>query len=150
MLCLQKFQAFVSLSPVLLIKVNRGMKRVIFLLSLLLILLFAGLAWGQVPEEVRQPNMLERLLQMAPMLLMVFLIFYLMVLKPQNDEQKRHADLIESLRKGQSVVTTSGLIGRVAGIDEDYILLEVSSNVRVKVEKEHIQKARETGSTKKS
>ena len=63
-----------------------------------------------------------------------------MVMKPQQSKIKAHQDLVSGMKKGEMVVSTGGVIGRVAGIEKDYILLEIAQNVRVRFEPAHIVK----------
>lgn len=85
-----------------------------------------------------QPSFTEVLGRMLPMFIIVFFIFYFLVLKPQQAKLKTHQELIASLKKGDTVVTTGGIFGRVAGTEKDYILLELAPNVRVRVEIAHV------------
>ncbi|MCL4145846.1 UNVERIFIED_CONTAM: hypothetical protein GTU68_025161 [Idotea baltica] len=80
---------------------------------------------------------------MLPMFIMIFLIFYFLVHAPQSKKLKEHQSLLDSLKKGQNVVTDSGIIARVAGIEKDYILLDIANNTKIKVEKAHIAKIAE-------
>ncbi|MBX7137345.1 MAG: preprotein translocase subunit YajC [Oligoflexia bacterium] len=80
----------------------------------------------------------DMLARMLPMFAMVFFIFYFMVLRPQNKKMLDHKALIESLKKGDAVVTSGGMIGRVAAIENDAISVEIANNVKVKFEAAHI------------
>ncbi len=75
------------------------------------------------------------------MVMMLFFIFYILVIKPQNEKARAHQALMSALKKGDQVVTTGGIIAKVAGIEKDHILLEVAANVRLKVERQHVVKA---------
>lgn len=92
---------------------------------------------GELPPP---PSFGEVLNRMIPMFVVVFFIFYFLVMKPQQSKLKAHQALLSSMKRGDEVVTTSGLIGRVAGNEKDYILLEIAQNVRVKVEAAHVVK----------
>lgn len=92
------------------------------------------------PTVVAPPSFGELISKMMPMFLILFFIIYFMVLRPQNDKLKAHAALMSSLKKGDQVVTSSGLIARVAGIEKEYILLEISQGVRAKFETSHVVK----------
>ena len=105
----------------------------------------AGAA-GQVPP----PPMGQRLAAMAPMFMIVFLIFWFLVLRPQSKQLRDHQNLLGSLKKGEQVATSGGLIGRVAGIEKEYILLDVATGVKIKVERAHISKRLETTGQEKS
>ncbi len=75
----------------------------------------------------------EILLQIAPFGL-IFVIMYFLVLRPQQRKAKDHADLIKNIRRGDSVVTTGGLIGKVTKVIDDAELeLEIAPNVKVRV-----------------
>ncbi len=66
-------------------------------------------------------------------LIVIFLIFYFLLIRPQQKRAKEHRAFLESLQRGDEVVTTGGLIGKVTGLTEDVVTLEVADNVRVKV-----------------
>jgi preprotein translocase subunit YajC len=85
-----------------------------------------------------QPSLFGALVQMLPMLAICYLIFYFMVIKPQESKNKKHKELLEALKKGDSVVTTSGIIGKVSGVEGDHVALEISPNVKVKFLRSHI------------
>lgn len=108
----------------------------IFLTSLA----FAQAVTTTSEPALAQPSFSEVLARMAPMFVIVFFIFYFLVMKPQQAKLKSHLDLIKSLKKGDNVVTSGGMIARVAGIEKDYILLEIAPNVRLKFEAAHISK----------
>ena len=90
------------------------------------------------PGAQTPPGFAETLFSMVPMFVIVFFIFYFLVLKPQEKKARDHQTLLESLKKGDEVVTTSGFLGRVAGIEKDYILVELANNVRVKLLKSFV------------
>jgi preprotein translocase subunit YajC len=85
-----------------------------------------------------QPSLFGAIVQMLPMLAICYLIFYFMVIKPQESKSKKHKELLESIKKGDSVVTTSGIIGKVSGVEGDHVALEISPNVKVKFLRTHI------------
>ncbi len=106
--------------------------------ALFFILFFPALALAQ--EAAARPPLTEVLFRMMPLFLMVFIVFHFLVIRPQEKKSKAQRELIESLTKNEQVVTTSGIVGRVAGIEKDYILLEISNNVKVKFEPGHVVK----------
>jgi len=69
---------------------------------------------------------------LVPLLLM-FAIFYFLLIRPQQKKQKKHRELLTSLKKGDMVVTVGGLHGRITGLTETVITLEIAEKVRVKV-----------------
>jgi len=113
--------------------------RLISILAALQILVLSSSAFAQT-QGPAVPSFSQALAKMLPMFVMVFMIFYLMVLKPQQKKLLDQQKLLESLQKGNTVITTSGIIARVASVEKDYILLEVASNVKVKFDRSHIAK----------
>jgi preprotein translocase subunit YajC len=69
---------------------------------------------------------------MIPLVLM-FVIFYFLLIRPQQKKAKQHRELLANLKKGDSVITSGGIYGRIAEINENFIVLEVADKVRVKV-----------------
>ena len=90
----------------------------------------------------------QRLVAMAPMFMIVFFIFYFLVLRPQSKQLRDKESLLASIKKGELVATSGGLIGRVAGIEKDYILLDVANGVKINVERNHVSKRLEKSSEK--
>lgn len=82
----------------------------------------------------------ERMLQMAPMLLMVYFIFYVLVIRPKQVEERAQKDLLDGLKKGDAVVTSSGIFGRVNKIDEQSVSLEIAPQVVIRVERRVVVK----------
>ena len=78
--------------------------------------------------------------KMLPMFAIVFLIFYFLVLKPQQDKVKNQQALLGALKRGDVVVTSSGIIARVISVEADHVLLDISTNVKIKLERSHIAK----------
>lgn len=67
-----------------------------------------------------------------------FLIMYFMIIRPQSKRAKEHKQLIESLSKGDEVVTNGGLLGKITEVDESFIQVELNQGVAVKVQKSAI------------
>jgi len=80
-----------------------------------------------------QPNLFASLL---PLLLIVVVMYFLMI-RPQQRKQKAHQAMVNALKNGDEVVTTGGMYGTVAGIDEkkSTLYLKISGDVKVKVER---------------
>jgi len=65
----------------------------------------------------------------------IFLIFYLLFIRPQNKKMKEHKQMVEALAKGDEVVTNGGLLGKVVGLHDSFITLEVSQDITVNVQR---------------
>lgn len=76
---------------------------------------------------------------MIIMLAVFALIFYFMILRPQQKRAKEHRKLMESITKGDEVLTTGGLIGRVTKVsDNGYVVLELSENTEVTIKRDFV------------
>lgn len=79
---------------------------------------------------------------MAPsMILMVvmFIVFWFMLIRPQQKRQREHAAMLASLKKGDQVVTNGGLIGKISDMTDDTLILEVQEKVRIRVLRSAVQ-----------
>ncbi|GAB4301006.1 MAG: preprotein translocase subunit YajC [Ignavibacteriaceae bacterium] len=65
----------------------------------------------------------------------IFLIFYFMIIRPQQKRQKEREKMLSNMEKGDKVVTSGGIHGTIAGIDEKTVLLDVGNNVKIKIER---------------
>jgi len=72
------------------------------------------------------------------MLVIMFAIFYLLLIRPQQKRAKQHKELVENLKSGDQVVTAGGIHGKIVAVQEDIITLEVASNVRIKINRPSI------------
>jgi len=83
---------------------------------------------------------------LIPMLLMV-LIFYFLVIRPQSQRQKQHRELIERVRRGDTVVTAGGFIGKVTRVadNSDEVEVELSDTMKVRVLKSTLMDVRSKG-----
>ncbi|HGF6561560.1 TPA: preprotein translocase subunit YajC [Providencia alcalifaciens] len=73
------------------------------------------------------------------MLVVFALIFYFMILRPQQKRAKDHRKLMESIAKGDEILTTGGLIGRVTKVSETgYVVLELSENTEVTIKRDFV------------
>jgi preprotein translocase subunit YajC len=82
---------------------------------------------------------MQGMMQLAPILLM-FVIFYFVLIRPQVRKQKEHQALLQKLGKGDEVITRGGLIGKITGVGEDGVLvLELQEKVRVRVPRAYVE-----------
>ncbi len=83
----------------------------------------------------QQPDATSSLISTIIMFVAIFLIFYFLIIRPQQKRAREHQKLIESLKKGDKVITSSGIHGKVVGLDDRTVLLEVDDGVKIKFEK---------------
>ena len=74
---------------------------------------------------------------LVPLILM-FAIFYFLLIRPQQRKQKQHRQMLSTLKRGDRVITSGGLYGRITGITDTIVTLEISEKVRVKVGRSNI------------
>lgn len=80
-------------------------------------------------------------MQFLPLVL-VLVVFYFLLIRPQQQARKRHLEMISNLKKGDVVVTSGGLIGKVKSLQDDEVRLELSPNVDVRVVRATIAEVR--------
>lgn len=80
-------------------------------------------------------------LQIMPFLL-IFVIMYFLIIRPQQRRLKEHREMVASVRRGDTVVTAGGLIGKVSKVDEGEIQVEVAQGVKLKVVRSTISEVR--------
>jgi preprotein translocase subunit YajC len=81
----------------------------------------------------------------APMIL-IFVVFYLLLIRPQQKKAKEHRVMLENLKKGDAVITQGGIYGKVAAISDQVVTLEIADKVRVRVARSHIAGIASSGS----
>lgn len=81
-------------------------------------------------------------------LIIIFAIFYFLLILPQQRKVKKHREFLNNLEKGKLVVTSGGLHGKITGITESIVTLEIASNVKVKVSRDQISGYSEVKSAK--
>jgi len=78
--------------------------------------------------------------------LLIFVIMYFLVIRPQQKRVKTHRDMIGSLRRGDTVVTTGGIIGKVTKVvDDNEIEVQIADNVKVRVARSMVSDVRAKG-----
>ena len=87
------------------------------------------------------------LFQFAPLIILV-VIFYFMLIRPQMKRTKEHRQMLSSLAKGDEAVTNGGVAGKVANITEGYVALEVAEGVVIKVQKSAVTSVLPKGTLK--
>jgi preprotein translocase subunit YajC len=81
------------------------------------------------------------LLSLVPFVL-IFVIFYFMLILPQQKKQKQQKSLMDGLKKGDKVITASGIWGTVTNLGKDTVTLQIADNTKIKMQREHIARLR--------
>lgn len=93
---------------------------------------------GNLTILFQQPDGTASLISSLIPFLLIILVFYFLILRPQQKRQKERQKLLDSVKKGDKVITTSGIYGTVEGVDGNEVLVKIADNVKVKMEKSAI------------
>ena len=96
--------------------------------------MFISSAFAQAPAAGGDAGLMSFL----PIILMFVLLYFLMI-RPQMKRAKEHKTMIDALQKGDEVVTSGGMIGRISKINENYVTIEVSEKVEILVQRPAVQ-----------
>jgi len=113
------------------------MRNKLFIAGLLLPALAAP-ALAQAAAAPAGPSLITQLLFFLPLIL----IFYFLLIRPQQQRAKKHTEMIAAIKRGDTVVTSGGLIGKVNKVNDGEISLDLAENVRVRVIKAMIVEVR--------
>ena len=110
--------------------------------------MFISSAFAQTaPAAAAEGGLMGSLTGMLPLVLM-FVVLYFIMIRPQMKRQKEHRAMIDALAKGDEVATAGGLLGMVAGLSEGYIQLEIASGVQVQVQRSAVSQVLPKGTVK--
>jgi len=99
-------------------------------------------AYAQSPFGGGSTDMITSLLPF----ILIFVIMYFLILRPQQKRVKQHAEMVKNVRKGDTVITSGGLVGRVTKVvDDDQIEVEVAEGVRVRQMRSMVSDVRAKG-----
>ena len=99
--------------------------------------MFISQAFAQTAPVAASSGTESTLLSMAPLVLM-FVVLYFIMIRPQMKKQKEHKSMIEALAKGDEVVIAGGVIGRVSKLGDSFVHVEVANNVELQVQRPSI------------
>ena len=80
-----------------------------------------------------QPAAQPQFWEMMVPFVFIFVVFYFLIIRPQGKRQKEHQNFLSALKRGDEVVTASGILGRIEGMTDQYVTLEVADGVRIKM-----------------
>ncbi len=89
----------------------------------------------------------DPLMQMLP-LIVLGVVFYFLLIRPQMKRAKEHKQLVGGLSKGDEAITNGGLVGKITEVGENFLELELAKDVRVKIQREAISTILPKGSMK--
>ncbi|MEE9342280.1 MAG: preprotein translocase subunit YajC [Gammaproteobacteria bacterium] len=83
-------------------------------------------------------------------LILLFIVFYFLLIRPQSKRAKEHKTMVSTLSKGDEVVTNGGLLGKISEVGENFIQVKIADNVVVKVQRHAIASLMPKGTVKES
>ena len=92
-------------------------------------------AWAQGSGAATPGGGYESLI----LIVLMFAVLYFLMIRPQMKRAKEHKTLIEALQKGDEVVATGGVLGRISKVSESYVTLEIADKVEVQVQRSAVQ-----------
>lgn len=98
-------------------------------------------AAGGAPAGGAPNPLISQLMLILPLIA----IFYFLIIRPQNKRLKDHRDMISNIRRGDTVVTGGGIVGKVVKVEDNEVQVEIADNVRIKVVKTTITEVRSKG-----
>lgn len=91
----------------------------------------------------------DSLLSLLPLVL-IFVVFYFLLIRPQTKRQKEHREMVAALKAGDEVATAGGLLGKITSVKENFVKVELADNVVVTVQKHTISAVMPKGTIKSS
>ena len=88
----------------------------------------------QVLQGTASAEQTEQLERLVP-LVVLFVMFYFLAIRPQRKRQKEHQEMVAALGKGDEVVTSGGILGKVVRLDDHYVVLQVGDNMELKFQR---------------
>ena len=82
-------------------------------------------------------------------LILIFVVFYFVLIRPQTKKQKEHQEMVNALEVGNEVVTAGGILGKIQEMNENYVQLEISENVTIKIQRQTISSLLPKGTIRK-
>ena len=82
------------------------------------------------------------------MIVAIFIMFYFMLIRPQNKRAKDHRDLVSQLKKGDEIITTGGLLGKIIDVNDQFIKLSLNDNLEIHLQRNAVTAVLPTGTMK--
>lgn len=82
-------------------------------------------------------------------LLLMFAIFYFLLIRPQQKKAKEHKNLVAALKKGDEIITSGGILGKISEVDESFLTCQIAENVEIKIQSHAVSTVLPKGTIKK-
>lgn len=89
--------------------------------------MFSAIAWAQTAAA--KPSMIEQLMPFV----FILVVFFFLIIRPQQKKQKQHQAMLAGLKKGDSVLTSGGIIGTIDGLTDLVAILQIADGVKIRI-----------------
>jgi len=104
--------------------------------------MFSDIAWAMAPGQQAGAQGGGSMIQSLLPLILIFVVFYFLLIRPQQKKAKEHRQMLENLKKGDKVITSGGVYGIIEAVGTNTLTLKIAENVRVKFGKAYIATVR--------
>ena len=94
--------------------------------------MFISEAWAQAAPAAAGGT--DMLMSIAPMVL-IFIVFWFLLIRPQQKKAKEHRAMVQALKRGDRVVTNGGIYGQVTHVADDHLMVEIAEGVKIKLDR---------------
>lgn len=102
-----------------------------------------AIAWAQAPQGAGGGGgATSVILTQLPLIALLVVVFYFLLWKPEKDRRKKMKAMLDALKKGDKVVTSSGIWGTVTNMGKETVTIQVSDNTKLKIQRDHITRVR--------
>src|SRR5690349_15526159 len=101
-------------------------------------MMIMSMAWAQGAASGSTGS---AILSFVPFIL-IFVIFYFLLILPQQKRQKKQKAMLEALKKGDKIVTSSGIWGTITNLGKETVTVQIADNAKIKVQRDHISRIR--------
>ena len=112
--------------------------------------LLLGQAGGDTAGTTQQADGLTQAIMSFMPLIMIFVIFYFLLIRPQQKKQQQHQQMLQNLKRGDRVITSSGIYGTIDDIDDKTVQLKIANQVKVKMSRSAISGVEQGGASESS
>lgn len=99
--------------------------------------MFISEAWAQAAPAATGGGGMDIVMQMAPIVL-IFIVFWFLLIRPQQKKAKEHRAMVQSLKRGDRVVTNGGIHGQVSHVADDHLMVEIADGVKIKLDRKSV------------
>lgn len=101
--------------------------------------MMSSLAWAQASAPAG-PGLLEQFLPFV----LIFVIFYFLLIRPQQKRAKSHQEFLKTMKRGDQVLTSGGILGSIEGLTDEFVTLGISDGVSVRILRSQIASSAQT------